>query len=304
MAESFPKISIVTPSFNQAQFIEATIDSVLSQNYPNLEYIIIDGGSTDGSVEIIKKYSSYLHFWCSEPDRGQYDAINKGFTYSTGEIMAWINSDDMYYPWSFKTVASIMSALPQVEWLTTLNPGAWDWYGFCNEFLSFPGYSQEAFLDGRYLPGSTDRAVGFIQQESTFWRRSLWQKVGSKISTDFAMAGDFNLWSQFYLHADLYGIPSPLAGFRKQIHQKSQRINQYIDEAFNSLKVMRSNLGWSQNTSRNILRNTLLKLKINRIPKLKNITKNTYTYSGKKILRKNSDSPDSFWTVEEYRFFC
>jgi glycosyltransferase involved in cell wall biosynthesis len=93
-----PKISIITPSFNQAQFLDATVQSILSQNYPNLEYIIIDGGSTDGSLEIIKKYEKHLHFWCSEPDAGQYDAINKGFAHSTGEIMAWLNSDDMYCP--------------------------------------------------------------------------------------------------------------------------------------------------------------------------------------------------------------
>jgi len=95
-----PKISVVTPSFNQAQFLEATIQSVLSQNYQNLEYIIIDGGSTDGSVEIIKSMKNICIF-CSEPDGGQYDAINKGFSHSS-EIMAWLNSDDMYHPWALK----------------------------------------------------------------------------------------------------------------------------------------------------------------------------------------------------------
>ncbi|MBD0389275.1 MAG: glycosyltransferase, partial [Nostoc sp. C3-bin3] len=125
MLTNWPKISLVTPCLNQAQFLEATIQSVLSQNYPNIEYIIIDGGSTDGSLEIIKKYESQVHFWCSEPDGGQYDAINKGFAHSTGEIMAWLNSDDMYFSWTFKTVGSIMSELLQVEWLTSLNPGLW-----------------------------------------------------------------------------------------------------------------------------------------------------------------------------------
>ncbi len=94
---NYPKISIVTPSFNHAQFLEETILSVITQNYPNLEYVIIDGGSTDGSVDIIKKYEKHLTYWVSEPDNGHGDALNKGFAKSTGEIMAWINSDDKYY---------------------------------------------------------------------------------------------------------------------------------------------------------------------------------------------------------------
>src|SRR5262245_25856999 len=96
------KISIVTPSFNQARFVEQTLKSVLDQNYPALEYIVIDGGSSDGSREIIEKYRPRLSYFVSEPDRGHGHALNKGFAKTTGEIMAWINSDDMYLPWTFK----------------------------------------------------------------------------------------------------------------------------------------------------------------------------------------------------------
>ena len=100
-----PKISIVTPSYNQANFIEACIESILSQNYQNLEYIIIDGGSTDASVEIIRKYSKYLKYWCSEKDRGQSHAINKGFARCAGTLFNWINSDDALVPSALKNLA-------------------------------------------------------------------------------------------------------------------------------------------------------------------------------------------------------
>ncbi|WP_310428144.1 glycosyltransferase family 2 protein [Chamaesiphon sp. VAR_48_metabat_135_sub] len=105
---AWPCISIVTPSYNQGQFIEETIRSVLLQSYPNLEYIVIDGGSTDNSVEIIKKYQEHLAFWSSEPDRGQTDAINNGYQHCTGDIFVWLNSDDLYYnPLVLKTVADL-----------------------------------------------------------------------------------------------------------------------------------------------------------------------------------------------------
>jgi glycosyltransferase involved in cell wall biosynthesis len=110
---TYPKISIVTPSFNQGRFIEKTILSVIEQDYPNLEYIIIDGGSTDESVEVIKKYDQHLAYWVSEPDRGQSHAINKGFERATGEIFGWLNSDDWYHPGALKAVAEAFAANPE-----------------------------------------------------------------------------------------------------------------------------------------------------------------------------------------------
>ena len=112
---TWPKISIVTPSFNQAAFLERTVLSVLNQNYPNLEYIIVDGGSTDSSVEIIKKYERYLAYWSSEKDNGQTSAINKGFKLATGEWIGWQNSDDIYLPGAFRKVAEMVGEFPEID---------------------------------------------------------------------------------------------------------------------------------------------------------------------------------------------
>jgi glycosyltransferase involved in cell wall biosynthesis len=296
--KNIAKISIVTPSFNQASFLEATIRSVINQNYPNLEYIIIDGGSTDGSVEIIKKYEQYLHFWCSEPDGGQYDAINKGFSHSTGEIMGWINSDDMYLPWAFKTVADIMSSLPNVQWLSTLNPGGWDYYGFCSGFSQIPGFSLEAFLDGCYLPFNNSKGIAWIQQESTFWHRKLWNISGGYVRTDLKLASDFDLWCRFYTKADLYGTHSPLGGFRSQYHQKSRNIEEYAKESNISLSLMRQSMNWKPN----IWKNILFALKLTKIPKVKKIILSQWGYESQKIVRAKSDQPDSYWQIENYKF--
>ncbi len=293
-----PTISIVTPSFNQGTFLEATIESIVSQKYPNLEYIIIDGGSTDGSVDIIKKYEKYVKFWCSEPDNGHYDAINKGFSYTSGEIMAWLNSDDMYCPWALRTVADIFSTCPQVEWLTTLNPCIWDWYGFCEKAEHIAGYSKEAFLEGRCLAWVPE-SLGWIQQESTFWRRRLWERAGGTLSTDFALAGDFELWSRFYRHAELYGVASPLGGFRYHQEQKTFGQEEYIRETRQILNTVREQMGWSPD----ITRRSVLSCKLHKIPRLRKYVWSIYSYSGKRVVRRKSGTPEGFWESESYRFY-
>lgn len=115
MVDSYPKISVITPSFNQGNFLEKTIQSVVDQDYDNLEYIIIDGGSTDGSVDIIKKYKSKIAYWVSEKDKGQSHAINKGFAIATGDIIGWINSDDVYYSGAIIQSAEIFNKKPDVD---------------------------------------------------------------------------------------------------------------------------------------------------------------------------------------------
>src|SRR3989442_6408876 len=113
-----PLISIVTPSFNKGRFRRETMQSVLSQDYPALEYVVVDGGSTDGSADLIREQAGRLAWWASEKDAGQYDAINKGFARTSGEVMAWLNSDDKYTPWALAVVGEIFAQLPEVQWLT------------------------------------------------------------------------------------------------------------------------------------------------------------------------------------------
>src|SRR5687767_2056706 len=126
VAAPLPRISIVTPSYNQGRFLPHTLASVLGQDYPNLEYVVIDGGSADGSADAIRGRAAELSHWVSEPDAGQYDAINKGFARTTGEVMAWLNSDDLYTPWALQVVGEVFRQLPEVQWVTTLLPLHWD----------------------------------------------------------------------------------------------------------------------------------------------------------------------------------
>lgn len=212
--DQYPKISIVTTNYNQDKFLEQTILSVLNQNYPNLEYIVIDAGSTDKSVDIIKKYEGQLSYWESIPDDGMYDGLQKGLARSTGEIMAWINSDDMYLSKSLFTVAEIFSNFKQVNWLLGY-PTLFDTEGRIVESQHhLRQWSKFDMFTGNYR---------WIQQESVFWRRSLWNKVGGSLNTKLKLAGDFDLWLRFFKHDKLYITTAILAGFRMRSEQKSYK---------------------------------------------------------------------------------
>lgn len=203
---TYPKISIVTVNYNGAEFLEATILSVLNQKYPNLEYIIMDGGSTDGSLEIIKRYQDKITYWSSEKDEGQYHAVQKGFEKSTGEIMAWINSDDLYVPYCFFEVAKIFTQFSEVSWLTGI-PREYTESGAMLSRITLPWGRWSKY---RYYTFDFQ----FIQQESTFWRRALWEKAGSKMSLDTRYAGDMELWARFFRHERLHTTLATFAGFR------------------------------------------------------------------------------------------
>ncbi|TLV03999.1 glycosyltransferase [Dyadobacter luticola] len=231
---NLPRITVVTPSFNQASYLEETIRSILNQRYPNLEYIIIDGGSTDGSVEIIRKYENQLAFWVSEKDGGLYDAIQKGFACSTGEIMTWINADDLHHPKSLFTVGEIFQHFKEVKWLMGAN-------SFFNE-------AGQCFLydDLNYTQRWSRRRLlmfdgKFIQQESVFWRRELWEEAGSYMARDYSLAADFELWLRFSRYQKLYTTSFLLAGFRfRSVNQKSyEQRDEYLKQVRNLLEKER-----------------------------------------------------------------
>lgn len=230
------KISLVTPSYQQGQFLEATILSVLGQDHPALEYFVMDGGSTDESPAIIQRHAARLAGFASERDGGQYEAVNKGFARSHGEIMGWLNSDDLLTPWALSVVGDIFAAHPEIEWLTSLTPLRFDARGRAVRCLPQRGFSRAGFFAGEYLPRPGHFSTGHIQQESTFWRRSLWERAGGFVGGDYPLAGDFELWARFFQHAELYGVETPLGGFRFHGDQKTGSQHQrYHDEAERAL---------------------------------------------------------------------
>lgn len=204
-AESAPSISVVTPSFNQHEFLESTLCSVIGQGYRKLEYVVIDGGSADGSVEIIRRHESDLAYWVSEPDRGHADAVNKGFAHTSGDIMCWINSSDMYYPWTLATVAEIFADLPDVDWII----GVPSWFGFRGGPRAIATTS--GALNMYDVLASRQPS---LQQESVFWRRRLWERAGGSLNDDLKFAADLDLWLRFFRLTKLYHVSTVLGGFR------------------------------------------------------------------------------------------
>jgi GT2 family glycosyltransferase len=192
---AWPLVSIVTPSFNQASFIEEAIRSVLLQGYPNLEYLVIDGGSTDGSVEIIRKYEPWLAYWVSEPDEGQGDAINKGWRRSSGEIVAWLNSDDMY---AQGALAGAVEAIAS-------RPGAGLVYGRC-EHVDAGGTSTGLVVGEEFdLAQMLRLARNYIPQPSAFVRGAALDRVGM-VDTTLHMAMDIDLWLRLALEYPVFFV--------------------------------------------------------------------------------------------------
>jgi glycosyltransferase involved in cell wall biosynthesis len=195
-------ISIVTPSYNQARYIEETVQSVLSQDYPQIEYIIVDGGSTDRTPNIIGKYEHKLTWWVSEKDEGQTDAINKGFARAKGDILAWINSDDTYKPGAVAAAAKYLQEHPQVGMV----------YGDCsyiNEHGRVIGKFNAAQTNYRLLR----QGYTHIPQQTMFFRADLWKQVGP-LDPSFYFAMDYDLWTRIAARAEIKYVHETWANFR------------------------------------------------------------------------------------------
>ena len=213
----YPKISIVTPSYNQAAFLEETIQSVLSQEYPNLEYLVMDGGSTDGSVAIIRRHEKHLAYWQSEPDEGQSEALKKGFARSSGDILGWLNSDDTLEPGALELVGDYFSSHPDVDIV----------YGNINlvDPAGEPMYTAYPLLDLRILVYENR----FIPQQAMFWRRALYERIGG-INPKLRFAMDFELAMKFLLSgARVLKIPRVMANYRFHPTAKSSTIRDVME---------------------------------------------------------------------------
>ena len=189
---------------------------------------MVDGGSSDGTVDIIRKYQKHISWWISRRDKGVYGALNTGFSRSTGTIMGWLNASDGLHTSGLLVVGSVFASLPSVEWLTgrstRLNPN-----GMTVEIRELPSWSRYRFLAG---------ANKYIQQESTFWRRSLWEKAGGELNASYRDVGDFDLWVQFFRHARLYSVDALIGGYRFHSDAISssnmERYNQRCDNIIES----------------------------------------------------------------------
>jgi glycosyltransferase involved in cell wall biosynthesis len=216
-----PKITIVTPVYNCAEYIEETIKSVLTQNYKNIEYIIVDGGSNDGTCKIIKKYLKKINFFISEKDQGMYDALYKGFKIATGKYLAWLNADDLYFENCISKTIELMEK-NNYRWINGISAT------LIKKKIKFrPLYHYpNVIIKNRLM---TPCLWGYVPQESTFFTKELYIKSGG-ISRQLKYAGDFDLWSKFSKNSKLVSVNIPIGIFRKRNNQMSENQITYLQE--------------------------------------------------------------------------
>lgn len=259
-SHSWPKISVVTPSYNQGKYIEETIASVLGQNYPNLEYIIIDGGSTDDSTEIISRYEDRLHYFVSEPDNGQSHAINKGFSQASGDILCWLNSDDQFAPHAlwYAALAFMTNTCDLVAGICEVyNEGVLAHRHFTSCANVELSINDLLDLDNGWNAGQ------FFYQPEVFFSRDLWLRSGGYVNEQCYYSMDYELWCRFAINdASLLGIGVPLVHFRAHEEQKTAAESAFKSELVKVRDqfVSEKNLQWKDSVRPKV--NWLRKLKV------------------------------------------
>ena len=238
------KFSIITPSFNRLTYLDDTINSVLTQAGDfEIEYIIQDGGSGPELISILQKWEDDISSgnfkprcnkitfqWFSEKDNGMYDAINKGFSKATGDIMAWINTDDLYHPGAFSAASRIFLKFQNVGWITGI-PNSFNKNGTTVGYDTFPAaYSKEFIKRGFYNVKFVEYGFNWIPQDCVFWRSSLWEKTGKSVDDTKMLAGDFYLWQKFAEHTDLVKVNAFLGGYRFHGDQFTATTDDYQKE--------------------------------------------------------------------------
>lgn len=229
------KISIIIPTLNQAQFITKTIDSVLLQKYPNLEIIVMDGGSSDDTMAILRKYSKKIKWYC-EKDKGQTNALNKGFKMATGDILGYINSDDLYFPNTFIKVSDFFNNNKDIMWTTGLceviddknikiSSGIVKWKNYCLKIQFSQKWQFNLLL-----------TLNFISQPATFWRRNVWQKIG-QFDESLKYTMDYDYWLRILQKYPLGIIDSYFASFRMHTRSKTTKFkSEQLDEGYKVIK--------------------------------------------------------------------
>jgi hypothetical protein len=299
---ALPTIGLVTPSFNQVTFLPDAIASVLGQAYPHLRYHVQDGGSSDGSRTVLQRWGGQLSSWQCGPDGGQYDGLNRGFAAlcqdPNVEVLGWLNADDLLLPGALHSIGEIFALFPEVAWISCLVRLSCDHTGRIDGSTTLPGISAAAFAERRYLPSSDPlRSYGFLQQESTFWRRSLWEAAGAQLNTNCGMAGDYELWQRFFALAPCAGVAVPLALNRRQHRQQSQAIERYTAQALDACHPAPAP---SSGSAR--LRSACLRLSLNRWPTLSRRLARRFGYRGLRIERSDPQGPTSSWRLEDHCF--
>lgn len=222
-----PLVSVVTPAYEADRFIEETLRSVRDQTYEHVEHIVMDGGSTDRTTEILADYEDedgYDLTWYSGPDEGMYDAIERGFERASGDVFAWINADDAYLPWAARVAVDALSE-PGVEWVTG-HPARWDAHGRLAEVGRIRPYYRREWIERGWYHGG---AFGWLQQESMFWTADLWERRGG-FPDGVELAGDYYLWRRFAEETAPVQLGTVVGGFRLHGDQLSAAVDDYCAE--------------------------------------------------------------------------